>query len=521
MTLFVILWVDFAFLGCMARENFLSTVFYRLNWSFVALFLISAFYFYIIYFLKERNKYKILEKLILFFGLGLSFFSIFTDFIIKESVIQPWGAEIIFGYGNILFNLYSLFVAFVVVGLLIKKYFQFDKKQKLKIQYFLIGTFLFVSFNIIFNIIIPVVSGSVQYQHFGDYSAIFLLGFTAYAIIKRQFFGIRVILTEIAVGAIAILLLANIIGAKTFFEYVWRGTLFIIFLILGHLLIKSILDEIKRRKQLEDLMKQLAKANRKLKQLDRAKSEFISIASHQLRTPLGAIKGFVSLLLEGSYGEVNEKAKEALKKISTSNERLIVLVDDLLHLSRIEAGKMQYDFDCWQIEDIVQEIKDTLLLKAKEKGLYLKVNSPSPPLPKIRIDGAKIKEVISNLVENAVKYTNRGGVKVGFKQEENLIRIIVSDTGVGISQDEMVRLFSKFSRGKNISRLNADGAGLGLFVGRKIVEAHKGKIWAESEGKGKGSRFIVEIPINLNELKKEKERRKVQSREVKKFIKEI
>jgi len=85
----------------------------------------------------------------------------------------------------------------------------------------------------------------------------------------------------------------------------------------------------------------------------------------------------------------------------------------------------------------------------------------------------------------------------------------------------MVRLFSKFSRGKNISRLNADGAGLGLFVGRKIVEAHKGKIWVESEGKGKGSRFIVEIPINLNELKKEKERRKVQSREVKKFIKEI
>ncbi|MCD6149733.1 hypothetical protein J7J13_03045 [bacterium] len=357
---------------------------------------------------------------------------------------------------------------------------------------------------ILFGMAISITAGSTNYflwydiniPPYGNILASTYVIFTVYVIIRHHLLNIKVIATEILSLGILLVSVVHILAAENFIKLVINLIIFIILLVFIIMLVRSVENEVRRKEELQKLTKKLAKANRKLKQLDRAKSEFISIASHQLRTPLGTVKGFVSLLMEGSYGEISEKVKEVLKKISTSNERLLSLVNDLLDLSRIEAGKMQYDFDYWQIEDIVQEIKDMLLLKAKEKGLYLKVDFPSPPLPKIRIDGAKIREVISNLVENAIKYTKRGGVEVNFKQENNLVRIIVSDTGIGIPQDEMLRLFSKFSRGKNVGRIDTDGTGLGLFVGRKIVKAHKGRIWAESEGENKGSRFIIELLID-------------------------
>jgi len=492
-----------------------------LFWSRVlmagAIFITISYFYFVLRLLNKINKGK---KILIFGFLAFSFFFLanFTSLFVEG--VRPKSGFAFWPDTGVLFHPFILiwfFYAFYAIYLLFKSYFVSTGIKRNQIRYILIGTVIgylggATNYLLWYDIPIPPI---------GNWTTTFYLGIVAYAIVKYELMDIRVFATHVLIIILNLIAFAYIFISKTFGEYIIKTLFFLGVLFVSYLLKRSFDQEVKQEQELKRLARKLEKANRKLKQLDRAKSEFISIASHQLRTPLGAIKGFVSLLLEGSYGEVNEKAKEALEKISTSNERLIVLVNDLLNLSRIEAGKMQYDFDYWQIEDIVQEIKDTLLLKAKEKGLYLKVDFPSPPLPKIRIDGAKIKEVISNLVENAVKYTKQGGVKVGFKQRENLIRIIVSDTGVGISQDEMVRLFSKFSRGKNISRLNANGAGLGLFVGRKIVEAHKGKIWAESEGKGKGSRFIVEIPINLDELKKEKERRKVQSREVKKFVEEI
>ncbi len=519
MTFFVILWVDFALLANKTENGSLSTLFYRLNDGCVNLFLISAFYFYVIYFLKK--EYPILRKIVFVFGISLFSLSLFTGFTTKGTTLKSWGWEAILGPGNILFYSYSMIVALIVVGLLIREFFRFEKERKLKILYFLIGTFLFVSFNAVFNIVVPMVSNSIKYQYLGDYSAVFLLGFTAYAVVKRQLFGVKIILTKILIGAITILLLFNVADSSTLFEYIWRSALFMAFLFFGYLLVRSINRDLVKQKQLEKLTGKLARANRKLEMLDKAKSEFISIASHQLRTPLGAVKGFSSMLIEGSYGEISGEVKEVLKKISISNQRLITLVNDLLNLSRIESGKMQYDFKYWQIEDIVKEMADMLLLKVKEKGLYLKVNVPSRLLPKIKIDNEKIKEVISNLIENAIKYTAKGGINIDFEQSGNSVRIIISDTGVGISQSEMFIIFSKFSRGKNMNRLDANGAGLGLFVAKKITKDHGGKIWAESKGKDKGSKFFLELPIDIGRIREEEERQKMQKEEVEKFVREI
>ncbi len=258
-------------------------------------------------------------------------------------------------------------------------------------------------------------------------------------------------------------------------------------------------------KRLQMMADRMAVANDQLRKLDNAKSEFISIASHQLRTPLTAIKGFISLLLEGSYGEISKDVRETLNKVYLSNERLIGLVEDLLNISRIESGRIEYKFEKIKLEDVCQEIMDTFVIRAKEKHLKIELKLPENPLPKILTDKKKIREVISNLVDNALKYTPKGWVKVTLLQVANKIQIRVSDTGIGIPAEEIPHLFAKFSRGKDISRINTGGTGLGLYVGKKMVESLHGKIWVESKGVNLGSVFIIEIPIEVKEEEAPKE----------------
>jgi len=202
---------------------------------------------------------------------------------------------------------------------------------------------------------------------------------------------------------------------------------------------------------------------------------------------------------------VPEAQRGALEKIYISNERLIQLVEDLLNISRIEAGRMEFDFQEAQIEDLVNEAVMTLELSAKAKNLYLHWEKPAIAMPKLKIDVTKIKEVISNMVDNSIKYTQKGGITVKLetntvwdsehKEHQSTVRVIVSDTGIGMDAEEIGMIFEKFQRGKQVSHYHTDGTGLGMFIGRKIVAEHKGKIWAESDGKGMGSRFILELPV--------------------------
>jgi len=317
--------------------------------------------------------------------------------------------------------------------------------------------------------------------------------------------NIKVIAFEFLAVLIMGASLFEVFIAEDLYQRIYKTALFLILSTLSFFMIRSVLNEIKRKDELQEMSNQLAVANSKLRQLDKAKSEFISIASHQLRTPLTSIKGFGSLLLEGTYGPLPDTQRNALEKIYISNERLIQLVEDLLNISRMEAGRMEFDFQEAQIEDLVQEAADTLELSAKAKKLYLHWQKPSVALPKLKIDITKIKEVISNMVDNAIKYTQKGGVTVRAergsffdhetREQKNVIRVSVSDTGIGMDKDELENIFNKFERGKDVSHYHTDGTGLGMYVGKKMVEAHHGKIWAESPGKGKGSRFVLELPV--------------------------
>ncbi len=254
-------------------------------------------------------------------------------------------------------------------------------------------------------------------------------------------------------------------------------------------------------KDLREVNKKLLLANQKLRVLDQAKSEFISIASHQLRTPLTSIKGFISLLLEGSYGKISKKIQIVLEKIYISNERLINLVEDLLNISRIESDKISFNFVLNDIEKTIRETLETFKIMAKSRNIELSFqNQTHQKIPPFYFDKPKIQEVISNLVDNSFKYTNQGFIKVFLRDMGKTIQVEVRDTGIGIDPRELPTLFQKFMRGKETSKLYTEGTGLGLFVCKKIIEAHRGKIWAESKGKNKGSRFIFELRKDLKKL---------------------
>ncbi|MDZ7611997.1 MAG: ATP-binding protein [Candidatus Moranbacteria bacterium] len=241
----------------------------------------------------------------------------------------------------------------------------------------------------------------------------------------------------------------------------------------------------------------LSGAYKKLRQLDEAKNEFISIASHQLRTPLTSIKGFISMIMEGDYGKLSASINRVLKKIYISNERLIKLVNDLLSISRIEAGRFTFNFRKNNLPQMVSKIMDTFELEAKEKNLRLTYHPPEKEMEDFIFDKEKLQEVISNLIDNAVKYTQEGKVEVSVKDNPEKARITVSDSGRGMAGNELEAVFEKFRRGSKSTSVDTEGTGLGLYVCQKIVTAHQGKIWAESDGPGKGSRFIVEIPKDL------------------------
>ncbi|MCD5396559.1 MAG: hypothetical protein LR000_02760, partial [Candidatus Pacebacteria bacterium] len=301
-------WISFYYLAITAPTSNSALWWSKLAYASVSLFYIP-FYFFFVCFLGLYNKLFYLNKFILFVSIFFFFISIFTNWIVKDAVITKHGIDLILSKGSIGFYGMAIFLSLFVITVLVKKYFTFPSFKKIQIQYFLVGALIWIFMNFIFNMILPLLRGSVQYAEFGNYSIIFFLSFTAYAIVKHHLFGIKVVLTSVFVGLIAILLFINFIGSKTIFEYFWKGTILITFLIFGYLLVKSVINESKRREQLEKLTRQLRKMNIELKKLDKAKSEFLSIASHQLRTPLSIMKGHLSMMLEGSYGKISPKIK--------------------------------------------------------------------------------------------------------------------------------------------------------------------------------------------------------------------
>ncbi|MBU6500257.1 MAG: sensor histidine kinase [Patescibacteria group bacterium] len=247
--------------------------------------------------------------------------------------------------------------------------------------------------------------------------------------------------------------------------------------------------------ELEELGNAFNKMIAGLKQLQELKDEFVFIAAHELRTPVAAIRGYLSLVLDGVTGPITDKTKDLIKKVINSNQRLIQLVNDLLEVSRSEVGKLTIKVAAIDIEEPIDVVMNELRPLAEDKSVEMSYEIPEN-LPKVMADSDRVKEVMTNLVGNAIKYNNDGGwVRVKHEVKNKMLITYVTDNGFGMAPEAQKKLFEKFYRVQTEKTQNITGTGLGLFIVKQIVEKMGGKIWGESEGEGKGSTFGFSLPI--------------------------
>ena len=465
-------------------------IFFAVWYSF---FLFQLFYVFPKNELKFSKTYRtILIPLVIF----TSFLTL-TPFIFPRlAVFAPSGqvSTPATGPGVILFAPLIIYLVGIGMFLLFRKTVKAVGIERRQLQFVFTGALITYTFIIIFNLIFPIVLKNTFLVSLAPIFTLPFILFTAYAILRYGLLNIKVIATEILTFILAIVTLVEVLFAQDLKILIFRIILFAAVLGFGILLIRSVQKEVRQREQLQRLTDDLARANAELKRLDKAKSEFVSIASHQLRTPLTAIKGYISLMLEEAYGKLDEKIRDPISKVYESNERLIRLVNDLLSISRIESGKMKLELGETDILDLIKSVVDELGIKANEKKLKLIVQRPKTLLSLLNIDKEKVRNVLLNIVDNAIRYTDKGSVTIKIEQVVDNVRITVSDTGAGMTEEVIGNLFESFSRGQAGMQRWTEGAGLGLYIAKKFIEMHKGRIWAESEGKGQGSTFFVELP---------------------------
>ena len=413
-----------------------------------------------------------------------------------------------FGYEGFLYNAYYTMlglVAMVWIFTLIIRHYK-NATQSFKKQMLLMGIgielFLLMFFTIVYLASYLANIGlfeNSELEMYGLFGMIIFMTFIGVLIVKFKSF-------HVGTSASTALVTALIILTASQFTYVdsraGTGITVITLLLTGTLavlLLRSVRAEIKRNDEMTKLTHKLEKANVRLKALDKQKSEFVSIASHQLRSPLTAIRGYASLLLEGSFGTIPQKAVEPLSRIDESSKLMAVAIEDYLNVSRIESGNMKYHLSDFNLPNEVEHITDDVRAEALKNGLVLYYKKSLHTQGIINADMGKTVQIIHNLIHNAVKYTQKGTITVLVRDDMTKKKIFVDviDTGIGMDYETLMTIFQKFQRATNANAVNTSGTGLGLFVADRMAEAMGGNITAHSDGDGKGSRFTLEMPLAM------------------------
>jgi signal transduction histidine kinase len=486
--LFLVLWNISVIFAQNTSENILWV---KAAYATSILALITFLYFLKFFPKEDKGLKSPLFYILIYSGLVFSLLIYPTKFLVKLDpflIIPIQGMDrtkVFSSLGMNFFLFYLIVYVCFVIFIFLKKLKSLSGIEKLRVKYAAVGVIVFLVLALLANLFLPHLL-NIKLGNIGPAFSVIMIGFISYAISKYRLFEIRIVLTESFVVIIGFILLIQIFLAESILWKAASIVIFILFIVFAYLLIKSVLREISYREKLQ-------RAYAKLAKLDKAKSEFISIASHQLRAPLSAIKGYMSMILEGSYGPLSRKIKKPLENVYKSNEELISLANNLLNLSRIEAGKITLEKEEVDLNELINDVVDELKIEADKKGLYLRYQTIS--LPKIKIDPEKIKQVVLNIVDNAIKYTSKGGIRIRTSLLDSKILIEISDTGVGMTKEELDGLFQSFWRGEGGPKLWTGGAGLGLYIAKKFIELHKGEIYAKSQGKGKGSTFYIELPL--------------------------
>lgn len=409
------------------------------------------------------------------------------------------GVPSIEGEPSIIFGpWYPLYIASILLPFIagFSRHIYLVYKKNTKVMYLLSGYSISANTAFVTNLLLPWF-GIFVFNWVGQFFTLIMVLFTTYSILKFNVMNIRFFAINVGVVFLLIVTTAQVLFADSAKDLMVSGLVLFISSITGYYLIKINKSERVALEHSTLLNKKLADANEKLKSLDKLKSEFISLASHQLRSPLTVIKGYSSTLTDGAVGDLEPKQREIVRHIYTAAQGLANVVEDFLNVTKIEQGGMKYEFGFVDIRQITEDLTSDMKIAAEDRKLSFESVIDSKGDYTIEADATKIKQVFLNLVDNSIKYTKEGFVKVSLSQNiiDNTMKFSVTDSGIGISKETKEKLFTKFGRGSG-SALNTGGSGLGLYLAQAIVEAHHGTIEVLSQGEGKGSTFSVFLPLH-------------------------
>lgn len=391
------------------------------------------------------------------------------------------------GPGVGFFGLYIFGATAYALYTLIRRIRESSGNLKRQLVLVMVGFLLMYGFMIL-TVFLPVAILGVSFfvPFFPLYTLLFT-GFTSYAIVRHELFDVKIFATAAVTFFLWVVLFSKLFVSQTTSEFTLDLIIFIASVIFGYLLTKSVKIEILQRVKLQELTK-------KLRELDEQKDEFISMAAHELRAPMTAIKGYLSMILDGDTGEISSKARGYLTDADAINDRLVRLVNNMLNVSRIEEGRMVYQLEVESLSNVSRTAYATFRPEVERKGLKFELDIPKDLKDKVEVDPDRIHEVLANILSNAVKFTDKGSISLKLSQPNpQTVRAEVKDTGPGISKEEKDKLFNKFYRAETTVG-KTTGTGLGLYICKLLVERFKGKLGVESEF-GKGSTFWFELPL--------------------------
>jgi signal transduction histidine kinase len=493
----VTVWLVFTFFVFIAKTD-QQAIFWDRNVYGGVVFIPLLMYQFGVYFLGIQKK----EKIILWLGYFVSMLFLVvsrTDYFVSGLYRYNWGVHT---KAQIFHNFFLVYF-FLIIGLYFYNLYQGYKvasgERKVQLKY------LFTAF-IVLN------SGGIAYlpaygvnlypifAYFAEIVGAIILFFV---IFKHQLFNFKVFLSEVLIVLMAIVLLTMPFFVETVFLKSLTALVFIVYCILGCYVAISIEKESKRREEAEFvaahervLRKNAESLAADLKHLDSAKTQFLLSTQHHLRSPLSIIQGYLSMINEGSYGKVPAKAKEKIAASLEATQKLIQLVNDLLDIAHFQMDKGEVAKEPNDVVSLIVGIVADLGKTALEKKIFLHFAMPDEPIALVNINAHGIREAIYNIVDNAIKYTQEGGVTVSVGAVSGKLRISVADTGIGMNDKDRRGLFNRtFERGDKAKTVNVNGKGIGLYLAAQMIMSNGGTIRAESQGWGKGTEFIIELPL--------------------------
>jgi signal transduction histidine kinase len=469
-----------------------------IDFTNVLFFVLAAFFFGLL----ARDKISVVEKVILIaLCLPALFFTATGNAVTEFN--QVW-CEM---GNNELSVLYKTFAEWATVAMMFLSlalaWKRSDKNKKIVLSVVLVSLLLFL---VTFSVTEYIAGQTFIYEInlYGLFVLPIFLVAMVYTITNLQLFQIRYLGTQLLTYVLILMVASQFLFLESSTDAALNVITLVITIFIGLILLRNTKRELEQMFEMRRLTNELAGANARLERLDKMKSEFVSIASHQLRSPLTSVRGYISMMLEGSYGEINPKAKEVLAHVSEASRHMALSIEDYLNVSRIEAGNMKYDIADVEISKLVQELVAEMLPVGTKRGVPIVFKPTFSGQVIVQLDVGKARQIIQNLIDNALKYTrDKGLVTVVLRKDDAAKKVFVDivDQGIGIDPEEAMHLFEKFERAKNANQVNTTGTGLGLYIARTMARAMKGDISVSSAGEGKGSTFTVSFPINGIESK--------------------